>query len=458
MKPSPLSSSDANEQANPPMTTTPPTAPSARAALSLLALGAAGAAAFALVVGCAPAKEPPPPQATPPIAVRTAKVVREARAQPITGTGVLSSKAEMKASFKTGGIVSKITVDEGDQIKRGQVLAVLRATEVEVAVEQANQGVAKAERDLGRAQTLFEANAATKEQLDDATTAAAIARSQLRAAKFNKDNSVIRASADGRVLRRLAEPNELVAPGQPVLVLSGDSAGWVMRVSLADRDVVRVAEETPAEVELSAWPGAALPGAITEIASAASLLGTYEIEIAVSEPKTTTAPRPPETPAMPQTMTLRSGMIGKVRISPPTTRVVAMVPASALRDGEGKSATVWQALPEGGVASHRVKVAFFVDNLAAISEGLENVEEVITDGAAYLNEKSKVAIAAEGPGAAGQGAEPTLPAIKVPAAARPGAAAAGAAGGAAPAAGAAAPAAAPAAPAAASAARAGGKP
>jgi RND family efflux transporter MFP subunit len=347
---------------------------------------------------------------------------------------------------------------------------VLRATEVEVAVEQANQGVAKAERDLARAQTLFEANAATKEQLDDASTAAAIARSQLRAARFNKDNSVIRAPADGRVLRRLAEPNELVAPGQPVLVLSGDSAGWVMRVSLADRDVVRVAEETPAEVELSAWPGAALPGAITEIASAASLLGTYEIEIAVSEPKVT-APRPPETPAMPQTMTLRSGMIGKVRISPPTTKLVAMVPASALRDGEGKSATVWQALPDGGVAAHRVKVAFFVDNLAAISEGLEDVDAVITDGAAYLNEKSKVALVEDAP-AGGDKTEPTLPAIKVPAAGRPGATAtapaAPAAGGtsAAPAAGgtsapaptaAPAPASAAAAPGA-SAARAGGKP
>lgn len=368
-----------------------------------------------VAAACAPAKETPPPQAAPPIAVRTAKVVREPRAQPITGTGVLSSKAEMKASFKTGGIIAKIAVDEGDSVKRGQLLAVIRATEVQVAVEQANQGVAKAERDLARAKSLFEGNAATKEQLDDATTAAAIARSQLRAAKFNEDNSVIRAPSDGRVLRRLAEPNELVAPGQPVLVLSGDAASWVMRVSLADRDVVRVAEDTPAEVELSAWPGAALPGAITQIASAASVLGTYEIEVAVAEPKAG-APRPPETPALPENMTLRSGMIGKIRISPPTTRVVALIPAAALRDGEGKSATVWQALADGTVSSHRVKVAFFVDNLAAISEGLESVEEVVTDGAAYLTEKSKVTITASANPAA---AETPMPTVKVPAAARP---------------------------------------
>ncbi len=389
-----------------------------RCSSTLLAL--VGALAISLAVAaCAPTKEAAPPAAVPPIAVRTAPVIREPRAQPITGTGVLSSKAEMKASFKLGGILSRINVDEGDEVKRGQILAVLRATEVEVAVEQAGQGVAKAERDLARARSLFEGSAATREQLDDATTAASIARSQMRAARFNQDNSVIRAPANGRVLRRLAEPNELVGPGQPVLVLSGDSSGWVMRVSLADRDVVRITEDTPAEVEMSAWPGAGLPGHVAEIASAASVLGTYEIEIAVSEPKATTAPRPPETRAMPENMTLRSGMIGKVRISPPTTKIVSMVPASALRDGEGKSATVWQAMPDGTVVAHRVKVAFFVDNLAAISEGLDNVDAVVTDGAAYLTERSKVAVVTTpGDGSAAE----SLPTVVVPAAARPNAA------------------------------------
>lgn len=60
-----------------------------------------------------------------------------------------------------------------------------------------------------------------------------------------------------------------------------------------------------------------------------------------------------------------------------------------------------------------VKVAFFVDNLAAIAEGLENVESVVTDGAAYLSERSKVAITAE-PTAPGTVAPESLPAVTVP--------------------------------------------
>lgn len=327
---------------------------------------------------CGDAPSLPAAKAAPPLFVRTAPVVREPRAKPIVATGVLASKAERKASFKLGGLIASIAVDEGAQIRRGQVLATLRATEVEAAVEQARQGVAKAERDLGRAKTLFDGNAATREQLDDATTGAAIARSQLRAAEFNREHAVIRATTDGRVLRRLAEPNELVGPGQPVLVLSADSAGWVLRAALADREVVRIAQGNPAEVTLSAWPQAPLAGKLSEIAPTATPLGTYEVEVAVSED-----PRAP----------LRSGMIGKLRLTPPTSEVVSLIPALALRDGQGEQAIVWSLRGDGGVTKHRVKVAFFLDDQVAIAEGLDGVSEVVTDGAPYLNERSVVQLA-----------------------------------------------------------------
>lgn len=340
-------------------------------------------------------EDPPPPAAkpAPPLFVRTAPVAREARAKPVVATGLLASKAERKASFKLGGLIASITVDEGAQVRRGQVLATLRATEVEAAVEQARQGVAKAERDLSRAQTLFDGNAATREQLDDATTGAAIARSQLRAAEFNREHAVIRATTDGRVLRRLAEPNELVGPGQPVLVLSGDSAGWVLRAALADRDAVRVSQGTPAEVTLSAWPLVPLAGKLSELASAATPLGTYEVEVALTED-----PRAP----------LRSGMIGKLRLSPPTTELVALIPAVALRDGQGERATVWSLRGDGGVTRHRVRVAFFLDDQVAIAEGLDGVTEVVTDGAPYLNERSRVQLA-PAPATEASAAKPASP-------------------------------------------------
>jgi RND family efflux transporter MFP subunit len=256
------------------------------------------------------------------------------------------------------------------------VLAVLRSTEVDAAFEQVQQAEIKAQRDLGRVKSLYAKMAVTRELLDDATTAATVARAQLRAAAFNRDHAVIRAPSDGRVLRRLVEPDEVVAPGQPVLVLSGDAAGWVLRAGLVDRDVARVAEGTPVEVELSAWPGTKLTGTIREIAAAATAVGTYQIEIAVAAPG----------------LPLRSGLIGKLRIEPPASSEVALIPAVALRDGDGSAAMVWSVNPDGSVAAHAVRMAFFSGEMVAIASGLDGVTAVVTDGSAYLAPGSRVQV------------------------------------------------------------------
>jgi RND family efflux transporter MFP subunit len=347
--------------------------------LSSLAL-AAGAIGLA---ACAPSEASPAIAAPPPTAVRVAQVERVTRARPVHATGVLASKAERRASFKVGGLIAKLAVDEGDAVRAGQVLARLTTTEIDAGVEQARQGQTKAERDLGRAEKLYAGQAVTREQLDDATTAAAVARAQVRAAEFNRAHAVIRAPADGRVLRRLAETGEMVAAGQPIFVLSGDNAGWVVRVGLADRDVVRLADGDRATLELAAYPGVAIAATVDEIASAATPpLGTYEVELKVAF--AADGPRP------------LSGLIAGVEIDPTRgASEVALIPAAALRDGDGRTASVWVPDDQGGVTRRTVTLAFFAGDRVAISAGLDGATAVVTDGAAYLSAASRIAIAAD---------------------------------------------------------------
>ena len=80
------------------------------------------------------------------ILVKTAKVIQQEIALPIHSSGKLSSKEESKLSFKTGGIISGIFVDEGETVKKGQVLAKLNLSEIQAKVNQAKLGLNKAER------------------------------------------------------------------------------------------------------------------------------------------------------------------------------------------------------------------------------------------------------------------------------------------------------------------------
>ena len=133
----------------------------------------------------------------------------------------------------------------GDIVRKGQLLAELKRAEVDATVAQAAEGVEKARRDLERARQLRIDEVATEEQVQDLTTAYNVARSNVDAARFNARFARIEAPADGIVFERMVEDGELVQPGQPVIVLGSTASGWVVRVGLADRDVVRVESVRP---------------------------------------------------------------------------------------------------------------------------------------------------------------------------------------------------------------------
>ena len=96
--------------------------------------------------------------------VRVTKVIKDTMSLPVHTSGILVSSEEMKLSFKTGGIVEKIFVREGDRVKKGDILASLNLSEIKANAEQARNVYDKAQRDLKRVENLFRDSAATLEQ------------------------------------------------------------------------------------------------------------------------------------------------------------------------------------------------------------------------------------------------------------------------------------------------------
>lgn len=80
--------------------------------------------------------------------VRTAPVTMSGLDDVIHVTGVIQSDTEARPSFKTGGVIARTFVDEGDLVKKGQLLAQLNMTEIEAQATQAKFAVEKSLRDL----------------------------------------------------------------------------------------------------------------------------------------------------------------------------------------------------------------------------------------------------------------------------------------------------------------------
>jgi RND family efflux transporter MFP subunit len=315
-------------------------------------------------------------QPAEPVPVTTAQVVQEEVTRPIVATGTLGAKDEIVLSFKTGGVVAHIAVDAGDAVRAGQVLAALDVREIDAAVARAESAGRKAERDLARARRLYVDSVVTRAQLEDAETAAELARADLEGAAFNRRYAVIAAPAAGVVLRREAQSGETVAPGAAVLVFGSDARGSVVRVGLADRDRVRVRTGDPATVIFDALPGRTFNGRVADIgAAAAHGTGTYSAEIAIRDGQG-----------------LPSGLIGTVEIRP-AAGVASLIPIEALLEADGERAVVFALSADGGHAERReVIVGFLHGDRVVVAAGLEGVRSVVTDGAAYLNDGASVRV------------------------------------------------------------------
>ena len=218
--------------------------------------------------------------------VAVQELVSDSKPIALIASGVLASESEMNLSFKVGGIVQSVLVREGQSVQRGQLLARLDLAEINAQVSQARNALKKAERDLQRAENLYRDTVATLEQKQNAETAYEVAQANLEIAEFNQRYATVVAPVTGKILKKMVEPSELVSPGQPLFVLgsSGRQGAQVIKIGLADQDIVQVALGDSANIGFDAFPQRTYPGRVTEVAEAANpATGTFEVELTLDE-------------------------------------------------------------------------------------------------------------------------------------------------------------------------------
>lgn len=298
----------------------------------------------------------------------------------IRTTGVLAHKDEMRLAFKIGGVIAQVGVDEGATVKAGQVLAELELAEIGSQVEQTRQLLAKAERDLARGERLYQEQVIPLEALQDLKTQRDVAAQSVKASSFNREYAVITAPSDGVVLRKLAMARETVAPGAPVLVIGSAGAGYVLKASLADREVVQLAIGDSADVRFDALPGETLSAKVSRLPAAADQrTGMFDVELAL-----------PAADAR-----LRSGLVARLALTPASAAAASLVhvPIAAILEGDKARAAVFVFdASKQSVARQPVEVAFIDGDQVALSSGLSAGAQVVTDGAAYVEEGRKVRV------------------------------------------------------------------
>jgi len=313
------------------------------------------------------------------IPVRIAAVNSDTSTVEIVASGLLSTEEEARLSFKIGGVIDRIFVKEGEFVRKGQLLASLKSTEIAAQVGQVKLAADKAQRDYLRTTNLYKDSVATLEQVQNARTGVDIAQKNLQQVAFNQQYSKIYSVSDGFIVKQILHEGELASPGSLVLFVSAVSSKskWILKIGVSDREWAVIEKGNKANVTVDAFPEKKFKAIVNRKAlSSDPASGSFEVEVAVDFEG--------QQPAI--------GMFGKAYISPSQKSVGYSIPYEALLEANGNSGYVFVTNDQKTVKRVPVTIASMDDQLVYVSNGLQGYMFVVISGSPYLDDNSTISI------------------------------------------------------------------
>ncbi len=210
----------------------------------------------------------------------------------VTANGQIIPITDVQISAYVPAKIIRLPVEEGDTVKKGQLLVQLDDTEYRAAMNQAKAQLASAKASLEQAQLvydrkkeLFERKLSSKEEYDMAKTELDLAEARheqavasLDQAKYNLSKTTITSPMYGIVTSLNAEVGEIVMigtmnnPGTVIMAVS-DMSEIEAEVEVDETDIAEVELGQEADIEIDAYPDTVFRGEVTEIGHSARISG-----------------------------------------------------------------------------------------------------------------------------------------------------------------------------------------
>ena len=349
-----------------------------------------------------------------PVEVQVGEVARQDLQAKVSANGKIEAQKKVDVSATIPGQITHLAVEEGDRVRKGQLLlqldpvnprAAARSNEYSMQalrqdLESARATVAQARQDLGRTEENHRAGIVPKADLDRARTVVATAEAAMQAvqrrveqagaalegARDTLSKTTIRSPMDGVVTARRVEEGEVAvigvqnSPGTVLLTISDMSVVEAeLEVDETSIPTVKLGQE--ARVRLDAYPDQTFRGVVTEVGSspliaAANQAIKFKVKVRLTDPPADVKP------GLSARADILTGFRGKALAVPLQALVVrdierkpgaAPPPADAPREQEGVY------LMEGGKARFQpVRTGLIGDLSIEVLAGLKGGEKVIT--------------------------------------------------------------------------------
>jgi HlyD family secretion protein len=306
----------------------------------------------------------------------------------LTASGYVVARRKAAVASKGTGTLVFLGVDEGDKVKKGQVIARLEDSDVAASRERARENLRVAEADLNEAkQSLERTRILLKQELvAQADYDLAEARykrvvSTIDAAKFAVkeaevavENTRIVAPFDGTVLKKNADVGEIVAPlagaasSKAAVVTIADMSSLEVDADVSEANITRVNPEQACEITLDAYPQQRYPGYVTKIVPTADRAkATVMVKIKFREY---------DQRVLPEMSAKISFLAAGASNNPADAKPLLTVPAAAVANRNGR--TVVYQIRDDRAVEVPVATGRKLAGLLEITEGLKDGDKIVS--------------------------------------------------------------------------------
>jgi membrane fusion protein (multidrug efflux system) len=280
----------------------------------------------------------------------------------VEALGTLKAKESVTITATVSDVITTIHFDDGQRVKRGEVLVELNSAEQQALLEEATARLGEAERQYERVKSLVTQRSASESLLDERRRDVETTRALVVALRSRLADRLIRAPFDGVLGLRNISLGALVEPGEPITTIDDDS---LMKLDFAvpSTYLTTLAPGMAIEARSRAYGGEIFSGVIRGIDSRVDPV-TRSIQVRAVIPN--------------EERRLRPGVLMRVELLRNAREAPVVPEAALLQVGPDHSVLVVDA--EDRVERRDVEIGTRLPGLVEIRAGLTPGERVITDG------------------------------------------------------------------------------
>ncbi|MBS1561630.1 MAG: efflux RND transporter periplasmic adaptor subunit [Bacteroidetes bacterium] len=298
----------------------------------------------------------------------------------LTGKVMFDQDHMVRVAPLAGGIVQEVRVELGDQVRKGQVLAVIRSTEIMDVSDQQSQAqsdVAIASKNLETTEALFKAGLASEREFVTAQRELDKAKADEKRASevaslyggATSSTYIVRAPASGFIVAKNITDNSQFRTDQPeaMFAISDLSNVWVI-ANVYESDIAYVREGAHADVKTLAYDDETFQGVIDKIYNALDPTSrVMKVRVRIKNDQ----------------FRLKPEMFASVSIQMKEPRSMTAVPSSAVIFDKNKHYVLTLAT-DGTLAAREVQTYKAIGDYTYVTGGISHGDQVITQGQLVL--------------------------------------------------------------------------